>query len=96
MNRREWILNSEQPVTEIVKIYPCLTKLTYVSITIPFAHLNTYKQISQEMDMICCTEGTASLFDEKIFYDIGILQINTLSNQGTKGDSEIYRSKFIR
>ncbi len=33
---------------------------------IPFANLNNvaYKQISQEMDMICCVEGTASLFDD--------------------------------
>lgn len=31
LNRREWILNSAIPVSEIVTEYPCLKKVSYVS-----------------------------------------------------------------
>ena len=37
LNRREWILISEQPVAEIVEQYPCLSKISYVSIFILYA-----------------------------------------------------------
>ena len=70
-------------------------KVTYVSITIPFAHLNNvaYKQISQEMDMICCTEGTASLFDDNWRkYSYMILAYSKSIPSQTKELKEILKS----
>lgn len=37
LNRREWILNSELPVAEIVEQYPCLSKISYVGVFILYA-----------------------------------------------------------
>ena len=37
LNRQEWILNSELPVAEIVEQYPCLSKISHVSVFIWYA-----------------------------------------------------------
>ena len=34
LNRREWILNSDLPVSEIIEKYPGMTKISYVSVFI--------------------------------------------------------------
>ena len=32
LNWREWILNSEVTISQIIEVYPCLERVTYVSL----------------------------------------------------------------
>ena len=52
--RREWILNSEHPVSEIISEYPCLSRMSFVSyirLDVKFGHVYILAKVAHEMDM---------------------------------------------
>lgn len=40
LHRREWILHSEHPVSEIIEEYPCLSRVSFVSLSSRFQILS--------------------------------------------------------
>lgn len=64
--RREWILYSEHPVSEIIKEYPCLSRVLFVSFIIWISDFAMYTlaQVEHEMDMICDSEDTVKTFED--------------------------------
>ena len=65
--RREWILNSEHPVSEIISEYPCLSRMSFVSyirLDVKFGHVYILAKVAHEMDMICDSKDTIKAFED--------------------------------